>query len=94
MCADLYKIDGFLLVMVGAAFYGLLVGLLENWQRGGGLLSSGILLALFGMPVGLGIEQEFDFAAATLIQVVIGLLFFLFFLPTFRHADLPKRSAT
>jgi hypothetical protein len=94
MCADLYVVDGIPLVLLGAAFYGLLVGLLESWQRRGGLLSSCILLALFGMPVALGIEQEFDFAAATLIQMLIGLFFFLFFLPIFRQADIPGKSVS
>jgi hypothetical protein len=81
MCADLFQINGIPLIIVGAAFYGLLVGLLESWQRRGTPLSSCVLLALFGMPVALGIEQEFDFASATLIQMIVGLYFFLFFLP-------------
>jgi hypothetical protein len=81
MCADLFQINGIPLVMVGAAFYGLLVGLLESWQRGGKSLASCVLLVLFGVPVALGIEQEFDFACATLIQMTVGLFCFLFFLP-------------
>ena len=92
MCADLYQINGLLLVAVGAAFYGLLVGFLESWQQSRGLLGSSILLALFGVPAALGIEQEFDFAAATLIQVIIGLIFLLFFLPVMGEAELPKKS--
>lgn len=91
MCADLYQINGIPLVMVGAAFYGLLVGLLESWQRRGGLLSSSIFLVLFGMPVALGIEQEFNFAAATLLQVIIGFFLFLLFLPIFTRSDMPKK---
>jgi hypothetical protein len=82
MCADLFQINGIFLVMVGAAFYGLMVGLLESWQRGGKPLASCILLVLFGVPVALGIEQEFDFACATLIQMTIGLFFCLIFLPS------------
>jgi hypothetical protein len=93
MCADLYQIDGLPLVVVGAAFYGLLVGLLESWQRRGTPLNSCILLALFGMPVALGIEQEFNFAAATLVQMIIGLLCFLLFLPVLAPAYLPRKSA-
>ncbi len=81
MCADLYQINGITLVIIGALFYGLLVGLLESWQKRGSPLSSCVLLAVFGMPVVLGFEQEFDFAAATLIQVLIGFFFLLFFLP-------------
>jgi hypothetical protein len=81
MCADLYQINGITVVIVGAMFYGLLVGLLESWQRRGSPLSSCVLLAVFGMPVVLGIEQEFNFATATLIQTVIGFFFLLFFLP-------------
>ena len=94
MCADLYQINGLLLVAVGAAFYGLLVGLLESWQQSRGLLGSSILLALFGVPAALGIEQEFDFAAATLIQVIIGLIFLLFFLPVMGQAEPPKKSVS
>ena len=61
MCADLYQINGLLLVAVGAAFYGVLVGFLESWQQSLGPLGSSIILALFGTPAALGIEQEFDF---------------------------------
>lgn len=88
MSADLYQINGIPLVMIGAALYGLLVGLLENWQRRGTPLVSCILVALFGVQVALGIEQEFNFASATLIQTTIGLFFLLFFLPL--TAGLPK----
>jgi MFS family permease len=93
MCADLYQINDIPLVVLGAALYGLLVGLLESWQSRGGPLSSCIFLALFGMPVALGIEQEFNFAAATLIQTIIGFFFFLFFLPIFGQADFPRKFA-
>jgi len=81
MTADLYIINGWPLVILGGLIYGLLVGLLESWQRRGSPLSSCILLAVFGMPVVLGIEQEFNFASATIIQMIIGLFFLLFFLP-------------
>ena len=81
MCADLYQIDGLLLAMAGAVFYGLFAGLLETWQRKSGQLAGCIILALFGMPVALGIEQEFDFATATIIQIIIGLYLFLYLLP-------------
>jgi hypothetical protein len=81
MCADLYQINGIILIIIGAAFYGLLVGLLDSWQKRGYPLSSCILLTLFGVPVAMGIEQEFNFAASTLIQMLIGLFFLLFFLP-------------
>jgi hypothetical protein len=91
MCADLYHVNAIPLVLIGGAFYGLLIGLLESWQRKGGLLSSCILLALFGIPVAVGLEQEFDFAAATLIQITIALLLFLFFLPVSGKAS-PTRK--
>ena len=94
MCADLYQINGILLVAVGAAFYGVLVGFLESWQQSRGPLGSSIILALFGTPAALGIEQEFDFAAATLIQVIIGLIFLLFFLPVMGQAKLPKKPVS
>jgi hypothetical protein len=41
------------------------------------------------MPVVLGIEQEFSFATATLIQTLAGLLFLLFFLPIYQQAKAP-----
>jgi hypothetical protein len=91
MCADLYQVNAIPLVFIGAAFYGLLMGLLESWQRRGGLLSSCILLALLGVPVALGIEQEFDFAAATVIQITIGLFLFLLFLPVSGPAEHIRR---
>jgi hypothetical protein len=94
MCADLFQINGLLLVMVGAAFYGLLVGLLESWQRGEKSLASCVLLVLFGVQVALGFEQEFDFAAATLIQVIIAFFFFLFLLGVFGRADIPRKAAS
>jgi hypothetical protein len=94
MCADLFHINGIPLVMVGATFFGLLVGLLESWQRRGDALSSCIFLALFGMPVALGFEQEFDFAAATLIQVVIAFIFFLFFLGIFGKSDITGKATS
>jgi hypothetical protein len=92
MCADLFQINGILLVIVGAAFYGLLVGLLESWQRRGDPLSSCILLALFGMTVALGVEQEFDFACATLIQMTVGLFFFLLLLPSTANPQKTERK--
>ena len=93
MCADLFHINGIPLVIVGAAFYGLLVGLLESWQRRSDPLSSCIFLALFGMPVALGVEQDFTFATSTLIQVLIGFFFFLFFLGILGRSDMPRKAA-
>jgi len=81
MCADLYHINGIPLVLMGAVIYGLLVGLLENWQQRGSPLASCIFLAVFGVPVALGIEQEFNFATATLIQMLIAFFLLLAFFP-------------
>lgn len=94
MCADLFQINGILLVVVGAAFYGLLVGLLESWQRRGKSLASCVLLVLFAVPVALGFEQEFDFAVATIIQVIIAFFFFLFLLGILGRADIPRKATS
>jgi hypothetical protein len=68
MCADLFQINGIFLIVVGAAFYGLLVGVLETWQREAKSLAGCVLLVLFAAPVALGFEQEFDFAALPLFR--------------------------
>lgn len=81
MCGDLYAVHGIYMIILGALIYGLIVGLLQSWKNSAGPLSGCILLIAFGIPVTLGIEQEFGFAVCTIGQLMIIFWMLLWILP-------------
>jgi len=86
MCADLYMVQGIYMIVLGALIYGLIVGLLESWRRAAGPLSSCTILVAFGIPVAMGIEQEFSYVIAGIFQYLI-VLFSILLVINVRHAN-------
>ena len=93
MPGDLWAAGGAMMLVVGAAIWGALIGLLDCWRR---LLrrGPGIALTVFlGIRVAGGIERDFVYASATLIQVLVVFLLVLVFLPLKRKGLQTRRVA-
>jgi hypothetical protein len=71
MAGDLYGAGGWFWVLIGAACWGLLVGVLDGWSWKLEPSGRAVVIASLALLAAGGIERDFPRAVATLIQNAI-----------------------
>jgi hypothetical protein len=71
MSGDLFALHGVLSLILGAIFYGGLVGSLEHLFKQFAPIGSCVLLALFSVRISAGLERDFLFAVSNIVQFLI-----------------------
>jgi len=85
MAGDLWAAGGPVMLVLGSLAWGLAVGLLDRWRASLAPASGTVLVILFALRVAGGVERDFVFATATIIQVTIVVLLVLALLPLARQ---------
>jgi hypothetical protein len=91
MAGDLYEANGTVMVLLGGAFWGLLLGMLEAWKRRVSPKANAALIAVFLFQCFASVERDYAHVVSTVIQYLIVMYLVAKIVGTRKVASYPDR---